>query len=468
MLGGNGTAANPFQVSTIGDLQYINSSSTALTLHYKLMNDIDLSSIPSWTPIGDNRSSSVRFSGTFDGQGYTISNLKITSWGAYAGLFGFVRGNAVIKNLSVINAHVDTGSNYACILAAYVYENVTIENCRTSGYANGNYYATGLVGIFAGTSKVKNCYTDVVADSLGYAGGLIGSMRDSTTVQNSYANATVSSRDSNYPSGGLVGNLLSGVTSAQVTNSYYNSDLHSTSLAGTPLTTAQMKQQSSYTGWDFITTWGSNNDYPYLRVFGEPEPSANIGSVSVVSFIDNFIGKTDTSKLKGIALESYLNPVFSIVHKEKSTKKTIVGYVSPIGSHVKITSRTVNAQSRNVQSYISPIASKVKTIDFSPNIGTVSIFSSLQPINGVINRSAKVLKSIDSNISPLSANVSVFIPIRNEVITAYCEAVLNRSYAVKIYNQSNLIKVENNSDVRFTENRSESTIMKNPSSVEVI
>lgn len=52
---------------------------------FVLANDIDLSTVDNWTPIGDG----YAFGGTFDGNGYTISNLKINTTNNPTGLFGW-------------------------------------------------------------------------------------------------------------------------------------------------------------------------------------------------------------------------------------------------------------------------------------------------------------------------------------------------------------------------------------------
>lgn len=52
-----------------------------------------------------------------------------------------------------------------------------------------------------------------------------------------------------------------------IKNSYYNKDTYpSQYFTGIGLTTTQMKQQSSYTGWDFNNTWYmESNGYPELK-----------------------------------------------------------------------------------------------------------------------------------------------------------------------------------------------------------
>lgn len=76
------------------------SVNTNLNGSYKLMNDINLGGAE-WTPFGE-------FKGTFDGNGKTVSNFKITtvaSGATFLGFFGKVTGGTV-KNLTVANAEI--------------------------------------------------------------------------------------------------------------------------------------------------------------------------------------------------------------------------------------------------------------------------------------------------------------------------------------------------------------------------
>ncbi len=70
---GSGTQADPYIITTPAELQ---SMQDDLTAYYKLGNDIDLSSISSWTPIGLY---DTPFTGSLNGDGYIISNLNIVS-----------------------------------------------------------------------------------------------------------------------------------------------------------------------------------------------------------------------------------------------------------------------------------------------------------------------------------------------------------------------------------------------------
>ena len=95
-----------YQISTAAELrefaERVNDGET--TANAILTADIDLSSVCSeekgtWTPIGNIESTA--YTGTFDGNGKTISGLYISSNADYRGLFGYVGTGGTVQNLSV-------------------------------------------------------------------------------------------------------------------------------------------------------------------------------------------------------------------------------------------------------------------------------------------------------------------------------------------------------------------------------
>lgn len=116
---GIGTEASPYLIYTAEDLQNINDDVTA---HYKLAADIDLQEMD-FTPIGNTDTGA--FTGSFDGEGYTISNLNVFA-GKYVGLFGYNEGT--IKNVTLTDVYV-YGTRYVGAVVAYNEENAVIENC---------------------------------------------------------------------------------------------------------------------------------------------------------------------------------------------------------------------------------------------------------------------------------------------------------------------------------------------------
>ena len=105
------------------------------------------------------------FSGTFDGQGYTISNLYVndpTLEGA--GLFG-VADQATIKGINLKNVNV-TGYEMVAAVVGSPYTGCSVSDCHVTGDVNivaEFAYAGGIVGY--GYLKVDNC--SVIADGMG-------------------------------------------------------------------------------------------------------------------------------------------------------------------------------------------------------------------------------------------------------------------------------------------------------------
>lgn len=122
-LQGEGTEENPYLLYTRADLFCVNNDVNA---SYKLMGDIDLEK-QEFTPVGNAEAGA--FAGTFDGNGYTISNLKVSS-GKYAALFGCNEGtvkNIVLKNIDV------RGTRYAAGVVAENAEAGIIADCKVLG-----------------------------------------------------------------------------------------------------------------------------------------------------------------------------------------------------------------------------------------------------------------------------------------------------------------------------------------------
>lgn len=119
-----------YMVKTEEQLRSIGKGKYAMSYNYIL--DANISLTQEWEAIGDDENP---FTGTFNGNGFIISNLKITSKTAeYIGLFGFVQGgticNVTLKNVD-INSAGGNGRHIAPIvvicLHGKIYNNVVIE-----------------------------------------------------------------------------------------------------------------------------------------------------------------------------------------------------------------------------------------------------------------------------------------------------------------------------------------------------
>jgi len=107
-LNGAGTSTNPYKIGTATDMKnfstYVNNGNSTYGVYFELTNNIDLASESNWRPIGSESTS--YFSGNFDGNGYTISNMTITIISQYVGLFGYIGNSATITNFQMENVDI--------------------------------------------------------------------------------------------------------------------------------------------------------------------------------------------------------------------------------------------------------------------------------------------------------------------------------------------------------------------------
>ena len=134
-------------ITTAAELQNMNLD---LAGDYVLGNDIDASSIPNFDPVGDNV---TRFTGSFDGQGHTITGLTINRPGEdYVGLFGFIDFSATIQNVHLADTNVTGNDNVGSILG---YNLGNISYCTNTGSVTGNDRVGGS-WILRDTSNCQN------------------------------------------------------------------------------------------------------------------------------------------------------------------------------------------------------------------------------------------------------------------------------------------------------------------------
>jgi filamentous hemagglutinin family protein len=190
LLAINGNVYN--LIRTASDLQAIQSQNTPG--FFALANDIDLSSISNFAPIGGT-GTSQSFYGTFEGLGHTISNLKVSVTdndnGGYIGLFGSLYLYSVVENLNISGGSVNADGQGALtvgVIAGFSAGRITnVSSSVIVNTLNAPYsYAGGLVGANNGVIEYSHSDGDV---SGVVAGGLIG--RQAGTVQSSYATGNV-------------------------------------------------------------------------------------------------------------------------------------------------------------------------------------------------------------------------------------------------------------------------------------
>lgn len=152
--GGNGSADDPYQIATAGDLQQISSAPSA---HYTIVNNLDMTGTE-FSPISG-------FSGVLDGNGHSISNLTFKQGDYQTGLFSQTSkaedettgGSATVRNLTFIkpSLNLDGNTSTAGVIAGDA-TTLTIENVSIFGLLANTDEANGFSGTFG--SLVGGCY----------------------------------------------------------------------------------------------------------------------------------------------------------------------------------------------------------------------------------------------------------------------------------------------------------------------
>jgi hypothetical protein len=309
--GGAGTGDNPFLIQTAEHFALIGDNSADWDMHFKLVNDIDLSGydetslrpIGRWVMVGST--ANQPFSGRFDGNGRTIRGFRYRDLKSpYVGLFQHVAGD--IKDLHVARATVVADGAGAGVLVGYL-EKGGVTGCSATGAdVSGNEAVGALVGLVDGS--LYACWSDGKVSGVRYVGGLVGRIGGGM-VARSYSKAVVvgsesvggllggASRETSIVDacyatgpvdgasyvGGLVGQMVAGrvfrcYAAGEVSGTEFAGGLvgykrvladeigslwdteastQATSVGGTGKTTAEMKSFDTYAAmnWDFGTTW---------------------------------------------------------------------------------------------------------------------------------------------------------------------------------------------------------------------
>ncbi|MDO4511277.1 MAG: hypothetical protein Q4B68_05605 [Bacteroidales bacterium] len=247
---GAGTAENPWLIRTKDDLKNLSHIANAASINFegkflKQMANIDCEG-DTIVPVCKDNAGKFAFLGTYDGGGYTIDNMVIstvvfydetsTTPGNvnpksadsynYGGLFGNLGASGVVKNVTI-------GKN--CVLDYFCYGGAiaglstgVIENC--ANYATVKVYFTeagGIVGEVKAGGVVRNCFNGGnVYAGYTYAGGIAGKTT-AAVIENCQNAGEVAAKFLNpyqadgkqYGAGGIVGSAAAGTRLVNVLNS---------------------------------------------------------------------------------------------------------------------------------------------------------------------------------------------------------------------------------------------------------
>lgn len=275
--------------------------------NYQLTADITVTA-----PYGNDITGFTGFTGTFDGNGHTVT-LDITASTANVGLFSKLAGGAVVKN--VITAGSISGKvNNVGGIAGTADGNVTIENCKNTasikggkgaggilGYSEpGSGFVTisscanmgsvsgtrkqvgGIAGNVVGTHIIRNCYNQ---GDISDGAGILGRGTKGVLVENCY---TVGSVETNGAIIAVSSSSYSSDEPCRIVNCYAPSETVTALVPSTvKISNSGTKSSAEMQSADFAATLGSafqynGGGYPTLK---DPEPvvEKNVVSISVKS-----------------------------------------------------------------------------------------------------------------------------------------------------------------------------------------
>ena len=216
LVAGDGDAT-PYEITTVYELQSMRYN---LSANYRLANDINASSTDGWyddagfDPIGDNN----EFTGEFDGDNRTISNLSINRTSDSVGLFGETGTSSTVRSVTLAEPNV-TGQTGVGPLVGESYGTVTQVGVdggnvtTTSSAGTEETHLGGLVGVIHADS-VSESYSSVTIDAndTDEVGGIAGD--NGATVEAVYFNGSLD--NGGDETGGILGDTNSDTTVSEV------------------------------------------------------------------------------------------------------------------------------------------------------------------------------------------------------------------------------------------------------------
>ena len=265
--GGSGDIDDPYQIKTPEDLvtlaTNVNSGTTYEGVYFKVMNNINFSEASTtslrptaawnaagstesnFSPIGSRNGNTIhKFQGHFDGNGCTISGIRIYNAGSSAnngghqGLFGYIGDGAEVKAVTLSNARI-TGHRFCGGIVGRNEANTTVSNCHVTNTvaihtAMDNVDDHGGIIGFNYSGTVKECTS---AATLSFAstnhtgcenyGGIVG-FNNGTLTDNIANGATVPAASNENKHGAIAGD---GYTTAMQRNYYLNCNVAGTANA---------------------------------------------------------------------------------------------------------------------------------------------------------------------------------------------------------------------------------------------
>ena len=313
---GDGTSANPYQIGTAAELYWFaalvngtngltqNLAANAIltqniTINQNVLldngefNSESESSFEKWTPIGYTSDENYAYTGTFDGNGNTISGLyysEDTSVKTYAGLFGYNKGT--ISNITIKDSrfYLSSSVNFSSVAAIVGRNDGTVKYCYNTCTINGTATATHYVGGICGYNKnqITNCDNcgivncTYAGEVISMIGGICGVSNGKITDCNNAGKVSVES-NGEARVGGVCGSNYKGGTTE---NCHNTADVNVS--GNTTESCAGGVCGYNFLGTDNLTSTISN--------------CSNAGNITGISHIGGVCGTNSCEKLDGAVI----------------------------------------------------------------------------------------------------------------------------------------------------------------------
>lgn len=359
-------------VSEEGFLNFANScrlDSYSVGLTVILCSDLDLT--------GKDFSGIPSFSGTFEGNGHTISGLDICANGSNLGLFRYLTASATVKDLHLEGTIAPGGS--ASNIGALAGQNFgTIENCSFNGNISGNQNIGGLVGINQLSGIIENSTVTGSFHGNHFIGGIAGNNFGVVRNCESYAAVNTTVEENRVSLEDIsVDSFTSSESVATVT------DIGGICGAGT----------------------GIIRDCINYGSIGYPQIGYNIGGIagSFSGYIYNCVnhGAVDGRKEVG-GIIGQLEPAVNMIYEEDTLQTlqeqldTMSGLTGGAGASIQNASSAMDAEAKNIENQLKDAQDALKIL--MPDDGDDFVEPDEETIEAAKN-------ALSSSLSDLTASV---------------------------------------------------------------
>lgn len=340
-----------------------------------LCTDIDLT--------GTGFSGIPIFSGTFDGNGHQITGLLLDAEGSNVGLFRYLTGTAVVKNLQV-SGTVTPGGSGSFVGSVAGSNSGKIENCSFDGKVSGVGSIGGIAGINQLTGVISDCTVNGSVHGTHFAGGIAGENYGVIRDSSNYAqiNTTV---EQNQIS-------LENITMDSLLNS--ESATTVTDIGGI-----------CGTGTGVIRGCNNHGDVGY------PQIGYNIGGIagSFSGYIYNCKNNGSVSGRKEVGgITGQLEPAVSMIYEEDTLQilqeqmDTMSGITNGAVAHIQSGSSAINGQVYQVEESLKDAEDALKVLIPNEEDTEIPDEETIQAAQNALSTSLSDITASLSNMASIS------------------------------------------------------------------